>query len=89
MKLFDAFSEDNEENLQLMKEKVTKGAVNAAIFLIASIMIAYGLNNMYTIIFLSDDEAWVEAVNTATEGAAEAVEEVGETVAVSELVNLA
>ena len=66
MKMFDAFSEDNEENLQLMKEKVTKGAVNAAIFLIASIMMAYGLNNMYTIIFLSDDEAWVEAVNTAT-----------------------
>lgn len=65
MKLFDAFSEDREENLQLIKEKVTKGAMNTAIFIIATILIAYGINNMYTIIFLTDDEAWVDTVNMA------------------------
>ena len=64
MKLFDAFSEDREENLQLIKEKVTKGAMNTAIFIIASIMIVYGINNLYTIVFIQSDESWVNTVNT-------------------------
>lgn len=64
MRLFDAFPEEKEEDLQNTTEKVTKYAKNAAIFIIATVMIVYGFSNMYSIIFLDDDESWVNAVNT-------------------------
>ena len=65
MKWFEETVDDDDEGLQQLKQKLTKSATLTAMFFIATIMIVYGINNAYTIIFVNDDDSWVRLVNTA------------------------
>lgn len=67
MFLFEDESEEMEQNLFKFRTRIGNTVTRFAIFLIAFIMIAYGLNAMYTIIQLQDDESWVRWANLLIE----------------------
>ncbi len=55
----------DDDNLVHIRDNITHTMTNLAMFLMAAVLIVYGLNAFYTIVWKTSDESWVSMVNMA------------------------
>ncbi len=54
-----------DDNLIRIRDSITRTMTNFAMILMAGILILYGLNSFYIIVWVESDESWVSMVNLA------------------------
>ncbi len=62
----DPKEENEDDNLIRIRETLTSAMTTISMFIMAGILIIYGINNLHTIIWETTDESWVEMINLIT-----------------------